>query len=287
MKKLITLFTVLLLSLSAVALAASEHEGAGAQAPKQVQSGQVPAAKLPQPAVQPLVVDEAQVMTPEQQQELRERLEAISQRHNIKVALITIKNLPKGVTKEKYAEELLLKHYSDKDSLAGSLLLLQVTGERFYRICTDPQMRQIITDDVGIPYIQERVVPCLQEDNYYEAYTAFADCVDMMLDYYETEGEPYDPFDEFSLLALFFGLIGSGGIGYLVYSYLAKGMSNVQAEAGADEYYKEGSLELTHRNDTYLYSTTTVVQHSRSDDSSSDSSSSSSSSGCGGGGGSY
>lgn len=282
MKKLITLFTVLLLSLSTAAWAASGHEGAGVQQPQQAQSGKLPAAK----AVQPLVVDEAKVMTQEQRQELTEQLEDISQRHNIKVALITIKNLPKGVTKEKYAEELLLKHYSDKDSLAGSLLLLQVTGERFYRICTDPQMRQIITDDVGIPYIQERVVPCLQEDNYYGAYTAFADCVDMMLDYYETEGEPYDPFDEFSFLALFFGLIGSGGIGYLVYSYLAKGMSNVQAEVGADEYYKEGSLELTHRNDTYLYSTTTVVSHSsRDDDSSSDSSSSSS--GCGGGGGSY
>jgi uncharacterized protein len=109
--------------------------------------------------------------------------------------------------------------------------------------------------------------------------------VDELLTYYEAEGEPWDPANEFSIMGLMLGALCSFGLGYLFVSYLRGRMSNVQHVSQADDYLDRNSVNITHQSDTFLHTTRTVTKRSKSDNSSSSSGGSSSSNG--GGSGSY
>jgi uncharacterized protein len=105
-----------------------------------------------------------------------------------------------------------------------------------------------------------------------------------MLTYYETEGEPYDPFIEFSMLSLLIAMGGAGLIAALVWSILIGQLNNVHPAIAADDYLLRDSIQLDERKDTFLYTNVSRVKKAKNQGSSSSGSSSSS---CGGGGGKF
>ena len=139
----------------------------------------------------------------------------------------------------------------------GSILLLLAMDSRDYHVSTDSAMRQIITDNGGFPHLKEAFLPYLKDNNYYAAFDAYVDGTEKLLAYYEQKGEPYDPYDEFSPLALVVAIALGVLAAILVKGGLEGMMSNVAYAPSADAYLKDDSFQLTEDNDTFLYTTET------------------------------
>lgn len=230
------------------------------------------------------------LITPEQAAALDKKLEGIEQKHNVRVVVMTVpKDSRTGTEKgiKAFADDVLNKYYRDEANNNGSIMLVICPSARKWAVTTDNNMRQRITDENGFPAIKEVFLDEIKDhkDDYNAAFNNYADKVDELLTYYEVEGEPWDPANEFSIMGLMLGALCSFGLGYLFVSYLRGRMSNVQHVSQADDYLDRNSVNITHQSDTFLRTTVSRTKRERSESRSSSSSGSSSSNG--GGSGSY
>ncbi|WP_297963935.1 YgcG family protein [uncultured Anaerovibrio sp.] len=230
------------------------------------------------------------LITPEQAAALDKKLEGIEQKHNVRVVVMTVpKDSRTGTEKgiKAFADDVLNKYYRDEANNNGSIMLVICPSARKWAVTTDNNMRQRITDENGFPAIKEVFLDKIKDhkDDYNAAFNNYADKVDELLTYYEAEGEPWDPANEFSIMGLMLGALCSFGLGYLFVSYLRGRMSNVQHVSQADDYLDRNSVNITHQSDTFLRTTVSRTKRERSESRSSSSSGGSRSNG--GGSGSY
>ena len=229
------------------------------------------------------VVDEADLLTADEEKVLDAKLAAIEQSHKVRILIGTMQDTG-GAALGKVANNVVDQIPAD----SGTIVLLLSMKERDWYISTDNKMRTRITDGKGIEYLSGEFLPDLKEGKYAAAFTAFAATTDEMLTYYEKEGEPYDPANALNLMALGIALacalILGGTIYYMLYEY----ESNVRSAAEADAYLNHDSFRLTRSEDDFLY--TTVMRRTKEKKESSSSSNVSTSnrdSSHGGGGGKF
>ena len=223
----------------------------------------------------PSLVDNAKVLTPQQRQAVLAELHKQEQAHNVRIA-------------GEYANKLLDDVYND--GTKGNMVLLQVTNTRKWYIATDKQLKQVIVGNEGIEYMSKPMVAQFKKNDYAQGYITYAQKAGELLEYYEKEGEPWDPNAGFNWFALVIAAGIGGAAAYGCRALLISGMSNVQEAVEANAYLDKQTFALTHSNDTYLYTNISAVPKSKSSGGSSDDGSvseSSSDSDHGGGGGSY
>ena len=199
------------------------------------------------------------------QRELEQRIARLNETYDVHVGIIFLKKLPVGKTAERVAKTVVEGGNGYEQGSKGSMVLLVATESRDYYIATGRHLNRIITSEGGIPYIQEEILPDLKDNDFARAAVVFVDAAEKELAYYEKEGEPYDPANEFNWLACFMALMSSGLIAIGIRSYLISQMSNVRRASDATDYLEEGSFELTEQKDAYLYTHVAVVQKSSSD----------------------
>ena len=228
------------------------------------------------------VVDEADILTADEEKALDTKLAAVEQSHKVRILVGTMKDTG-GAALGKVANNVVDQIPGEN----GTIVLLLSMKERDWYISTDNKMRTRITDGKGVDYLAGEFLPDLKEGKYAAAFTAFAATTDEMLTYYEKEGEPYDPANAFDLMALGIALacalILGGTIYYMLYEY----ESNVRSAAEADAYLNQDSFQLTRSEDDFLYTTVTRRTKEKSSSSGSNVSTSSSDSSHGGGGGKF
>lgn len=234
----------------------------------------------------PSLVDNAQLLTPQQRQAVLAELHKQEQAHNVRIAVVTMKTID-GAVPGKYANKLLDDVYND--GAKGNMVLLQVTNTRKWYIATDKQLKQVIVGNEGIEYMSKPMVAQFKKNDYAQGYITYAQKAGELLEYYEKEGEPWDPNAGFNWFALVIAAGIGGAAAYGWRALLIQGMSNVREAVEANAYLDKQTFELTHSNDTYLYTNVSAVPKSKSNGSSDDGSVSESSSDNdhGGGGGSY
>lgn len=278
MKKLILRLALIMLCMAvACGTVAMSQTWAAAQ--------QVKAEKKAAPAQAPKVdftgpvVDTAGLLTKEQAEKLTAKIKAVEEKHQVKVGIYTLKDLPQGMSAGKLANNTLDQHYANGAN--GSIVFLIAMGSRDWYISTDNNMRQRIVDGVGIDGLKELFLEDLSAGQYADSFGAFVDGVDKYLAYYEETGEPYDPTAEFNWLAAVVAVLVAAVAGWGYRAYLISCMSNVAPAVEASAYLKEGSFNLAQSHDNYLYTTVTRRRKSKNDSSSSRDSSH------GGGGGKF
>ena len=228
------------------------------------------------------VVDEADLLTADEEKALDAKLAAVEQSHKVRILIGTMQDTG-GAALGKVANNVVDQIPADN----GTIVLLLSMKERDWYISTDNKMRARITDGKGVEYLSGEFLPDLKEGKYAAAFTAFAATTDEMLTYYEKEGEPYDPANALNLMALGIALacalILGGTIYYMLYEY----ESNVRSAAEADAYLNHDSFRLTRSEDDFLYTTVTRRTKEKSSSSGSNVSTSSRDSSHGGGGGKF
>ena len=228
------------------------------------------------------VVDEADILTADEEKALDAKLAAVEQSHKVRILVGTMKDTG-GAALGKVANNVVDQIPGEN----GTIVLLLSMKERDWYISTDNKMRTRITDGKGVDYLAGEFLPDLKEGKYAAAFTAFAATTDEMLTYYEKEGEPYDPANAFNLMALGIALACALILGGTIYYVLYEYESNVRSAAEADAYLNQDSFQLTRSEDDFLYTTVTRRTKEKSSSSGSNVSTSSSDSSHGGGGGKF
>ena len=233
------------------------------------------------------VMDEEDLLTDAEEQELDARIAAFEKAHGVRILV--------GNIRDTHGQVLGAVANAVVDRIAdgganGTIVFLLTPKDRNFYISTDNKMRERITDEYGIEYLADSFVPELKDNQYGKAYTAFAATVDEMLTYYEEEGKPYIPLDPWAIVGILGTALLLAAIVYgAISSHLEEGMETTEEAAGADDYLSYTSVRITHSKDIYIRTSESrrAKYEKKTSSSGSHITSSSSDSDHGGGGGKY
>lgn len=237
-----------------------------------------------------LLVDNADLLTDEEELDIEAKLEEISQRQRVDVVILTVNSL-EGKDRVAYADDYFdYNGYGQGEKRDGCLMLINMgSDDRCVYISTSGFCIYAMTD-YGIDKTLDDVVPYLQDRDFVTAMTTYIYDVDSMISYADNNDEPYDVDTSssestgFQLKYLGVGILAGLVIAIIVVSLLYKQLKTVSKKASASDYYVDGSLQLTGSSDYYVgtYIHKTAKQKSSSGGSSTHTSSSGSSHGGGG-----
>lgn len=199
----------------------------------------------------PRLVDQADLLTDAQEASLLSKLDSISNRQGMDVVVVTADTLD-GKSPMAYADDF----YDYNGYAEDGILLLVSMEDSDWWISTAGYGITAFTD-AGIEYLGNRFVPSLSDGDYAGAFEIFADHCDEFItqaktgDPYDTHNLPKEPFDFLLNLAVSFviGLV----IAAIATAVMKGKLKSVRAQAGASGYVKTGSMNVTHRQDLFLY----------------------------------
>lgn len=232
------------------------------------------------------LVDGAELLTEADRNAVSAKLDEISNRQKFDIVIVTVQALDDRTVVE-YADDFFdYGGYGFGENYDGALLLINME-ERDWYISTSGYGITALTD-AGIDWIGDEITAYLSEDDFYQAFTLFADHCDKFVTQART-GEPYDsgnlPKDPFDfavngIIAVAVGLL----IAYIVVSSMKGKLESVKLQKAASNYVVPGSLNVTCANDFFLYRhVTRTVRENESSGSSTHTSSSGRTHGGGGG----
>lgn len=236
----------------------------------------------------PRLMDGADLLTAQEEKELLEELDEVSQRQELDIVIATTESLG-GSSAMDYADDLYdscgFGYGAGRD---GALLLISME-ERDWWISTCGYGITVFTD-AGIEYLSEQFMGDLSEGNYPAAFRTYVQQCDRFIAQ-AREGRPYDrqnlPHEPLSWVWILISL----GVGILIaligVGIMMSKLKTVRSQAAAGSYVREGSMNITESRDFFLYRN--VHRTARPQQTSSGSSTHTSSSGAthGGGGGKF
>ena len=204
------------------------------------------------------LIDGADLITPVEEDYLLNRLNAVSDRYNLDVVIVTVPSL-NGYDAQAYADDL----FDYGDYRADGILLMVSIQDRYWAISTTGYGITAFTD-AGLAYLEDQFLEDLSEGNYADAFTTFTVvCEDMLIQ--AQTGRPYDvgnmPKEPFRagmslLISLIIGLVAA----LITTGIMAAKLKSVRPRGSAANYVREGSMELTQCMDLYLYRTVNRVK---------------------------
>jgi len=199
----------------------------------------------------PHLVDEADLLTPDQEAELETKLAGLSEKWSMDFVVVTADDLG-GASSTAYADDFY--DYSGYDK--NGILWLIDMDNRKSTLSTSGNGITVFTD-AGQDYIQDRLSPMLTEEKYAEGIEAYITLCDDFCRQAK-EGAPYDvdnlpkePFD--MVLSVFIAVFAAIIVASVGGGILKGQLKSVHAKAEAADYMKPGSLQLTEARDFFLY----------------------------------
>lgn len=203
----------------------------------------------------PRLVDDADLLSDSEEAELLKKLNEISERQQMDVVVVTVNSL-EGASVVDYADDFYdYNGYGFGDGRDGILFLISM-GEREWSVSTRGYAITVFTD-AGIDYMTEWIVMDLKNGDYAAAFTTFADrCDDYITQAvtgmpYDIDNLPREPFPFFTLLVLCLAV--AFVIALIATGIMRLKLKSVYSRSEADDYMKSGSMQLTVKNDLFLY----------------------------------
>ncbi len=192
-----------------------------------------------------LLIDDAGLLSEYEREKLSDLLETRSAEVGFSIAVVTV---------EDYHD------YYSTDRYEGGILLLISMAEREFYLETIGFAHDVI-DDYKLADVEDAILGSLTNGDYYGAFCNYANKVAELASEHETPSEKgIGEIGEKLLISLVIGLI----ISFILVTIKKRGMTTVRAAKGASDYVVHNSLNITHRNDRYLYSTVTRTRKSDS-----------------------
>ena len=210
--------------------------------------------------------DEADLLSASEEAALAQKLADLSETYQAQILVYTV------ATTEGGDAEWLLNHLYDSKSFGygqarDGVMLLLCMDVREYRILSNGYA----SDAIGgyeIDAIGEAIVSDLSDGNYGAAFTEFADQTAYYLDGY-LNGFPFDGGKNLAI-ALIVGIL----VGLITALVLKGQLKSVHKQSQANVYVRDGSMQVTTRNDFFLYRDVTRTKKESSSSSGSGSGSS-------------
>lgn len=209
------------------------------------------------------VIDEADLLTPSQEQQLEEKLASVSKKLNMDIVVATTDDTGYSSTM-RYADDLYdYSGYGDD----GVLYLIDMDNREMWISTAGKAMSRLSDSDIDA--MLDELYSYVSVDDHYGSAMAFAELC-----------------EEYCGVNWGFTVLLSFGIGivvaFIATSVMKGQLNNVQLKAGAWDYMKQGSLNITEARDLFLYRNISRTAKPKNNGSSSHSSSSGRSHGGGG-----
>lgn len=204
-------------------------------------------------ATLPRLVDNADILTADEEEDLLWELNEISERQRFDVVVVTLESLD-GASVTAAADDFYdYNGYGYGPGDDGILFLISME-ERQYATSTYGFGIEAFTD-YGQDVMLEAVVSNLSSGDYYDAFLEFAyECDDYITQ--AKTGEPYDVGNEKSqfepmwiVIALVVGVV----VAFIYTGVLKAQLKSVSKNDSAANYMRPGSLSLAVSNDMFLY----------------------------------
>ncbi len=222
---------------------------------------------IPEERIVPLVSDESDLLTDEEEMLLTDRLETIGFMYDAEIGVVTVNSL-EGMSAQAFADDYYDYNgfgYGENDD--GLLVLYKdgVSGDREVYITTHGSAIYKFAD-YKIDRILDLMISDLQYGNYYWAFETFADeCEEVFTDYENGDVGGYYGSDDFyydsgstspmvgNVPAVWIpGSIAIGFIlAFLIMLGVASGLKTVKRQANAAAYVD--NMNITAKSDTFLY----------------------------------
>ena len=200
------------------------------------------------------VVDMADLLSDEEEAQLRSKLEEISNRQNADVVFVTVNS-----TGNKSAMEFADDFFDYNGYRTDGILMLVSMQNSDWWVSTAGRGITAVTEDALERYEEESVTYLTYAD-YSTACSKFADLSDEFLTL-EKQGTPYQKPEEKSSSGLATAGVVSAGVG-LATGAIGTGsmkskLKSVHRKRSATEYMKRDSLNIVDASEIYLYSNVT------------------------------
>lgn len=222
----------------------------------------------------PLVTDEADLLTAEQEKKLSSEAESVSKEYQCNVYLYLVQDMDSNAAKE-YAKSVYQKHALGYGTDKSGIMLMMSMEDRDYALIAYGYGNTALTDHGRDVLLDDEVLPQLKEDRYYEGFTTYLSTIKNYFNLARA-GKPFDVDTDQAYLAekahktflyklaacILIPLVIT--VVFCLISY-AK-MKTVRPQCAADCYIPEGGCHVTYRDDQFLYQTEARVRI-KSDDS--------------------
>lgn len=200
------------------------------------------------------LMDEADLLTEAEEQQLLSALDEISERQGMDVVVVTAYSLG-GKSAQDFADDYFDYNGYGQGSSRSGVLLLHSPQYRDWWISTRGAGITAFTD-AGIDYIGKQITPLLADGENAAAYMMFAQQCDRFITQAKT-GQPFDvgtlprePLPLWSILIC----IGIGCvISAVIVIVLRQQLRSVQLQPAANDYVRPGSMQVTQHRDMFLY----------------------------------
>lgn len=204
----------------------------------------------------PRLVDDAELLTDDEEAKISEKLDTISKERECDVVIVTANSL-EGKTSEAYADDFYDENGYGFGKDSDGILLLVSMEDRDWAISTCGYGITAFTD-AGQKFMTEQFLPYLGDGDYALAFEEFADlCDDFILQ--ANTGEPYDVgnLPEISYRAYFpIWALMSFAAAFLIMFVIAlirkRSLKSVHSNASAEDYIKKDSLKFAVKEDIFL-----------------------------------
>ena len=189
-----------------------------------------------------LLYDEADLLSDREEAELIEKLTDVSEKYEAQIVVITM-----SYTNEDDMDEYVEYIYDSMGFGYGEdhdgVLLLVCMDPREYRILSNGFAADAIDPDA----VGSQIKPDLSDGNYADAFDTYVDQCEYYLDGH-INGFPFDVGGSL-MTALVIGVV----VGVIVAFILKGQLKSVRKQDRANVYVKAGSMNVTRRNDLFLY----------------------------------
>ena len=189
------------------------------------------------------VTDGADLLTPDQETYLRDKISQIRYEYGFDVVVLTVNSL-EGLTATEYADDFFDYGGFGVDEDNSGILLLVDMGDRSWATSTRGLGIEYF-DDSRLYDMEDDIIPYLSEGDYYGAFGKYVNTVESRLSSIRAS-QTFDGTDV--VISLFIGcLLALIPLGIQLYK-----MKSVRQAKGADVYHEEGGLKLRVSNDQFL-----------------------------------
>ncbi len=211
----------------------------------------------------PWVVDNAELLTPEEEYALTEKIRLLREELGLDMVILTTWST-EGQDVASYADDFYERNgYGQGESNSGILLFLDMGSRQWYMSTCGEAID--IFPDYALDELGERIVYDLSDGYYYSAFDTWLDTLPYYLEsHWESPEQPYYPGYEYNYdppvyepspgfqigIPLVIGLVAA-----LVTVFTMRSqMNTAKFQKGAASYMKNGSFRLLQNHDIYLYS---------------------------------
>jgi len=212
------------------------------------------------------IIDTASLLTAEQVSKLEAKTAQIKETYDFDVVIVAVPDLS-GKTPQTYSMDF----YIDNGYNENGIIFLVSMADRDWDISTFNYGLSVFTEEYGLDYVSNNVLPALSEGNYNKSFSKFLNYADAFL-LEAKSGTPYSTDNTFleKNTIMLFSIIGAFVIAIVVIVFMASHMNTKKPKDLVHEYVNKESIHETERSDMFLYRTVTKTEKPKRDSSDDD-----------------